>query len=302
MKVLYVTIKDPSQQGDFQELMCLRALRSALGSNCIDYPRKKVLYGDFSEVDRPSLHGRGFTLYDPIADVEDRDFSGVDIIVYGFVNKDKYVNDTYPEVEALGKPVVYVDGHDDCDIVKTPCFKHEIFEDHEGVFPLRFAIPSSKIRPIDLDGKTQLIQTTAPPYSRFGPQVLGVQGRQLYVFDSEEEYYDDMSKSWFGLTCRKGSWDSLRHLEIMAAGGLLLFRDLDKKPKTASPHNVPAPAYSTPKELSSLIERLLPDGNPSNEYKTILEHQREWLMSVGVEERLGEYMVSTIKDNFLSEN
>ena len=182
MKVLYVTIKDPSKQGDFQEVMCLRALRSALGDNCIDYPRKKILYGDFSEVDRPSMHGKGFTLYDPIEEVSDRSIEDVDIIVYGYVNKSSYVNDQYPELEGLNKPVVYIDGHDDSDIVKTPCFKHELFEEHPNVYPLRFAIPSNKVRPPDLTNKTQLIQNTAPPYSRFGPQVLGIPARQLYVY------------------------------------------------------------------------------------------------------------------------
>mgnify|MGYP003109594557 CR=1 FL=1 len=302
MKVLYVTIKDPTKQGDFQEVMCLRALRSALGDNCIDYPRKKILYGDFSEVDRPSFHGKGFTLYDPIPEVKDRDFSDVDVVVYGFVNKNNYVNDYYPELESLNKPVVYIDGHDDSDIVKTPCFKHELFEEHSEVYPLRFSIPSSKIQPIDLTNKTQLIQSTAPPYSRFGPQVLGIPARQLYVFDDEEEYYDDMARSWFGLTCRKGSWDSLRHLEIMAAGSLLLFRDLADKPSTASPHNLPAPSYSSAEELETLITRLLPNGQPSEAYKDLLLLQRDWLLTTGVEEALGKDMVSTLEEHLKNEN
>jgi len=296
MKVLYVTIKDPSKQGDFQEVMCLRALRSALGDNCIDYPRKKILYGDFSEVDRPSLHGKGFTLYDPIEEVSDRSIEDVDIIVYGYVNKSSYVNDTYPELDRLNKPVVYIDGHDDADVVVTPCFKHELFEKHENVFPLWFSIPSNKIREIDLTKKTQLIQNTAPPYSRFGPQILGVPGRQLYVFDDEESYYDDMAKSWFGLTCRKGSWDSLRHLEIMAAGSLLLFRDLADKPSMASPHNLPAPSYSSTEELQVLIERLLPNGEPSEAYKDLLYVQRDWLLNTATEEKLGEHLVNYLKE------
>ena len=136
MKVLYVTIKDPSKQGDFQEVMCLRALRYILGDNCIDYPRKKILYGDFSEVDRPSLHGKGFTLYDPIEDISDRSIDDVDIIVYGYVNKNSYVTDTYPELDRLNKPVIYIDGHDDSDVVVTPCFKHELFKLHDNVYPL----------------------------------------------------------------------------------------------------------------------------------------------------------------------
>lgn len=296
MKILYVTIKDKTKQGDFQEVMCLRALRSILGDNCIDYPKKKILYGDFSEVTRESLHGRGFTLYDPIKDVKSRSLDDVDLVVYGYVNKNSYVNDTYPELEKINKPVIYIDGHDDSDVVKTPCFKHELFQHHEGVLPLWFCIPSNKIREIDLSKKTQIIQRTAPPFSRFGPQILGIPGRQLYVFDNEESYYDDMERSWFGLTCRKGSWDSLRHLEIIAAGSLLLFRDFDLKPSTASPFNMPAVSYSTPEELKKIITELLPNGKPSDEYINILNLQRKWLLQNATEESLGNYMVKKLKE------
>ena len=296
MKILYVTIKDKTKQGDFQEVMCLRALRSVLGDHCVDYPKKKILYNDFSEVSRESLHGKGFTLYDPVQDVSDRSFEDVDVVLYGYVNKNGYVNDTYPEVEALNKPTFFIDGHDDADVVVRPCFKHERFEDIENVYPLWFSIPSSKIREIDLSKKDQLIQKTAPPFSRFGPQVLGIPGRQLYIFEDEESYYDDMARSWFGLTCRKGSWDSLRHLEIIASGSLLLFRDLDKKPQTASPLGLPAPSYSTPQELQAIVERLLPDGKVSSEYVRILNEQREWLLNTATDEVLGNHIVSTLQE------
>lgn len=296
MKILYVTIKDKTKQGDFQEVMCLRALRSVLGDNCIDYPKKKILYGDFSEVSKESLHGKGFTLYDPIKDIKDRSLEDIDVILYGYVNKSSYVNDTYSELTKLNKPIFYIDGHDDPDVVVTPCFKHERFSEQENVFPLWFCIPSNKIREVNYNKKTQLIQNTAPPYARFGPQILGVPGRQLYIFNDETSYYDDMARSWFGLTCRKGSWDSLRHLEIIAAGSLLLFRDLDKKPITASPINLPAFSYSSPEQLMSLIERLLPKGNPSNEYKEMMEKQRSWLMTVATEEALGNHLINTLKE------
>lgn len=296
MKALYVTIEDKTKQGDFQEIMCLRALRSVLGDDCIDYPKKRILYNDFSEVSKESLHGKGFTLYDPIQDVADRSFEDIDVVIYGYVNKNNYVNDTYPEVEALKKPTFFIDGHDGADVVIKPCFKHERFEEIEDVYPLWFSIPSSKIRDIDLSKKDQLIQNTAPPFSRFGPQVLGLPGRQLYIFSDEESYYNDMARSWFGLTCRKGSWDSLRHLEILASGSLLLFRDYDKKPETASPLELPAISYSSESELTDIINRLLPECAPSQEYLRILHLQRRWLLSTATEEALGNHIIKTIKE------
>ena len=55
-------------------------------------------------------------------------------------------------------------------------------------------------------------------------------------------------------------------------------------------------------ELETLIERLLPNGEPSDAYKDLLYVQREWLLSTGVEEALGLDMVSILKENFLHGN
>ena len=296
MKILYVTITDKKQQGDYLEIMALRSLRCVLGDNCIDYPKKKILYDDWSEVDKPSLHGKGFTIYTPpLEEIESRDYEDVDAIVYGFINKPHYVNDVYPEIEKLDKPRIYIDGHDDAEVVKIPSIKHELHAPQPRVYPMNLAIPSSKIREIDFSIKTQVIPNTAPPYSRFGPQIMGIQGRQLYIFDDEEEYYDDMARSWFGLSCRKGSWDALRNYEIIAAGAVLLFRDYIHKPKFASPVGVPAISYSTPDELVALINHFLPNGQPTEEYVNILNAQRKWLINMATEEKVGEYLISTIK-------
>ena len=43
--------------------MILNGLRSIVGDSCIDYPRKKVMYGDYSDTPQRELHGSGFTLY-----------------------------------------------------------------------------------------------------------------------------------------------------------------------------------------------------------------------------------------------
>jgi hypothetical protein len=298
MKIAYITIKDKNVQGDYLEIMALRSFRKVLGENCIDYPKKKTLYGDWSEVTKDNLHGKGFTIFTPeLQEIKSRDISNVDAVVYGFVKKPNYVNDIYPEIDALNKPTFYIDGHDDADVMVTPCFKHEVHGHPEGeVFPMNLAIPSEKIRDIDLSIKRQLIQKTAPPYSRFGPQVLGIPGRQLYIYDNEEDYYEDMSQSWFGLSCRKGSWDALRNYEIIAAGSLLLFRDLDQKPRFASPLNIPGVSYSTPQQLEGIVNSLLVDGKPTDQYIHILNQQRQWLLDNATEKAVGEYMVKIIEE------
>ena len=152
MKILYVTIKDKRQQGDYLEVIALRALRAVLGDNCIDYPKKKILYNDWSETEKEALHGKGFTLYTPpLEEISSRDYEDADVVVYGFINKPHYVNDIYPEIDRLNKPIIYIDGHDDSEVVRTPCFKHELHQPQKGVFSDEFGNPllkSKEDRPI----------------------------------------------------------------------------------------------------------------------------------------------------------
>ena len=82
MKILYITTSNPRAQGDFQENVILHGLRSLMGSDVVDLPRKKVMYGDFSETTRDEIHGRGFTLYTkPLMDLDasQREMSHIDV-------------------------------------------------------------------------------------------------------------------------------------------------------------------------------------------------------------------------------
>ena len=175
MKILYITTQNPRAQGDFQENIVLYGLRSVLGSNVIDVPRKKVMYGDFSETSRDELHGRGFTLYThPIEDVSDVDRSlndkNIDVVLYGVTNA--YGITDFPEINRLTNHVWYIDGHDNPDILKRPCFKREMFKNEPGVYPTGFGIPTHQIRPITFN-KKNLIQSTAPAESKFEQPTYG---------------------------------------------------------------------------------------------------------------------------------
>lgn len=43
-------------------------------------------------------------------------------------------------------------------------------------------------------------------------------GKNTYIFENEEEYYNDYKKSLFAITRKKGGWDCMRHYEILACG------------------------------------------------------------------------------------
>lgn len=290
MRIIYITTGDPKAQGDYQENVILHGLRHILRDDLIDYPRKKTMYGDFSNCKKENIHGWGFTMFNrSIPDVAKEKRAAAldeecDFVVYGVT--DAYGVPDYPELNKLAKyGVVYIDGHDHMKITKTPCFKREWCEEyvngHKNVWSTGFGIPEHLIRPLDLERKKQLIQNTAPPYSLFGPQILGINARKFYKFDIEEDYYDDMADSWFGLTCMKGGWDSMRHYEIMASGAVLLFRDYDKKPDGCSPDGLPCFSYSSRTELESIMNTLIVDNKPTDKYLNMFKQQREWLLENG---------------------
>lgn len=293
VKILFVTHPDPNQQGDLLEVGILHGLRSLMGQDCVDIPRKKVMYHDWSDTPKESLHGRGFSLYtEPIMDVDRDGIDKVDYVLYGNINIEPN-----EKINSLAKKAIYfLDGHDlygnasriieyggerVIGLQRVPCFKRELVEDNEYAHPIGFGIPEYQIRPIDLEKKTQTYQKTAPDDSLFR-NVTDLGGsRHHHKFTVEEEYYDDLSSSWFGLTCKKGGWDCLRHYEIMAAGSLLLFKDYDKKPPMCSPVNLPCFSYSTQEELDELTCRLVVDNKPTREYNEMLNRQRRWLISSG---------------------
>lgn len=301
MRILFITTQDPKKQGDLLEVSLLHGLRKVLGDDCVDYPRKKIMYHDFSDTPKETLHGRGFSLLTtPIEDVKDRNIFNqkFDYVIYG----DGHMYGEVPDIDNVNQlsdgNVWIIDGHDlygDAprkiiydgeEIIGTQftnCFKRELIEEDDStVFPTGFGIPEERIREINFSIKDQLYQKTAPSDSLFKKTNDMGGGFSHHIFTDEEEYYHDLSRSWFGLTCKKGGWDCLRHYEIIASGTLLLFRDYNKKPKLCSPQELPCFSYSSKKELEKLMSELVIDNKPTDIYLHMLEMQRKWLYDVGI--------------------
>ena len=80
-----------------------------------------------------------------------------------------------------------------------------------------------------------------------------------YFFCSEDEYYEDLRQSRFGVTTKRGGWDCMRHYELAANGCVLCFRDLDLKPNTCAPHGLNQSnciTYSNYKDLKDQINNI----------------------------------------------
>jgi len=314
MKVVFVTTINPSVQGDLLEISILNGMRSVLGANCIDFPRKKIMYHDFSDSPKNSLHGRGFSLLTtPLCDLteEQRKIEGITAIIYG--SGHMYGENRIPELEEKCDNIWFLDGHDlygnaprkithnNEEIIATQferSFKRELVEKGlNKVFPTGFGIPMERITQINLASKSQLFQKTAPDDSLFKTVKDFGGGFRHHIFNKEEDYYEDLSKSWFGLTCKKGGWDCLRHYEIIAAGSLLLFKDYDLKPKQCSPQDLPCISYSSQEQLEHIVSTLITDGQPTSHYIKLLLQQREWLFSTGNTQARALKILQTINEN-----
>jgi len=304
VKILFIATTNPEKQGDYLELSLIHGLRSILGEDFVEYPKKKILYGDFSESPINSLHGKGFTYCtEPITDVQyDRNNlkkSDFDVVLIGSGHM-------YGEKYQINHPNIwYTDGHDlygvaerrvlyqGEDLIGTQftskCFKRDLIESLPSVYATGFGIPEKKIRPINLEIKGKQFQTTAPSDACF-------LSNGAYKFDNENDYYTDMAESWFGLTCRKGGWDCLRHYEILACGALLLFKDHIKKPSLCEP-NCPVVSYSSQRELHDIMNRLVQNDKPTTEYISLLNQQREWLIEHGTCEARAQKIIEIIQSN-----
>lgn len=80
-----------------------------------------------------------------------------------------------------------------------------------------------RLLPITMGIPENLIVDRVPSKTQLFGQGLSQQGKtrqQKYRFGPGEEqlYHADYQKSYFGLTYKKGGWECLRHLEIMANG------------------------------------------------------------------------------------
>ena len=180
---------------------------------------------------RLKLYGRGFTLSGNLPDRSHLDRSNIeekikskefDAIIYGSITRGddflELVKNVYPK-----EKVAICDGEDNtkfnAEYAKYGiCFKRELID--AKYYPISFAIPEEKmIIPQAKIVKTRLLAAAIPgtPFN--------------YTYTNEKDYYDGYTTSFFGLTCKKGGWDCLRHYEIVASGCLPYFREYEKCPQ-----------------------------------------------------------------------
>jgi hypothetical protein len=121
------------------------------------------------------------------------------------------------------KDIIFIDGEDEEDRIQKDVvgqgryFKREYNKKIDGVYPINFGIPEELV--LDkIKDKEKLISDIVPNF------------KYKYVFENEDEYYNEYSKSWFAHTSKKGGWDCMRHYEIMMNGCIPIFDNLENCP------------------------------------------------------------------------
>lgn len=156
------------------------------------------------------------------------------LIIYGAIRRcqDYYdlVIQHYPDSK-----IICIDGNDetDCDrkfYEKHLYFKRELVDDehlierhHPNLKPISFSIPTCK-----------LATQTFEKEKEFGIVLPGQP--ETYIFNNEQDYYDDYNKSYYGLTTKKAGWDCMRHYEILANNCIPYFPGLEDCPKNTLTH------------------------------------------------------------------
>jgi hypothetical protein len=247
MKILFIAKGDLP---DFQSDMVFHGLRSLFGADVIDankiwhmYKKDKEQYWTERVPDQGRSYGRGFTLYGTFEDIDDSlridlvdkiRSKYFDYVVYGSITRcQDYIQEVL-KVYNKGK-IIFIDGEDHQGIdyslidVGGHLFKRELnTSPTDRLHPINFCIPEEKV--------LSSVPEKSQDWGTVQPGKL-----ETYIFDEEKPYFEDYQKSYFGLTFKKGGWDTLRHLEILMNGCIPYFPDLEKCP--------PETMMKFPKEL-----------------------------------------------------
>jgi hypothetical protein len=221
---------------DYQLDSLFHGLASVLGDDLIDTPEFDHMYKEnlhLLHADNP----RRFSLFGKV-DAREVDRNDIpqkvkskyfDFVILGLHHADEVSDKELEEIELFkDSNLVIIHGGDNLSCREEllnygPIFKRELNDvPNDNFHPISFSIPSELIVD-EVPEKSQAFGTVIPSF-------MQQPSFSTYIFDNEKDYLKDYGKSFFGLTWRKGGWDCLRHYEIMAAGCVPYFVDLQQCP------------------------------------------------------------------------
>ena len=150
------------------------------------------------------------------------------------------------------------------------------------VYPITFCIPNEKIS-LSKTNKTKILSNLIPG------------NLKTYIYNTEEDYYNEYKKSYFAITTKKAGWDCMRHYEILANNCIPYFIDIQKCPLNTM--------YFLPKQLliksNILYEKKFKNKNITqlniediNEYNILQEELLEYTKNNLTTEIMAKYILT----------
>jgi hypothetical protein len=290
MKILYVTNYNSIAKAsggfisDYQNDLVFYGLREMFGDDVVDSTQIISLYKEYeNKIPYQHLWG-GMTTFWLIGDnnidrtnieekIKDQYY---DLIIYGAIKRCKDYYDLVSQCYPANK-VILIDGNDETELDplyhKHLYFKRELIENHKNLLPITFGIPTSKLA-IPNKNKTQEYATCIPGQP------------ETYIFKSEQPYYEDYQKSYYGVTTKKAGWDCMRHYEILGNYCIPYFVGLEDCPKNT--------LANLPKELLLEARNLAGNFDEQN-YFNILDELFDYTKNNLTTKNLATYILNYAK-------
>ncbi|MDB4396132.1 hypothetical protein N9Z65_00805 [bacterium] len=283
MKILYITIGDHM---DYQNDSALIGLKELFGADVVDVNKQHHNYDTYDADLAKTMYGKGMTVTRVLQDlpVDRTDIKNkiktkyFDYIVYGSIWRcSSYINEVLSYYDP--SKVIIIDGEDETNInntfnLGTHYFKRELIHKNDRLKPISFAIPTSKVN-FNKDKKKDRAFITP-------------QDTSTYIYDNEDDYYNDYNEARFGITTKKHGWDCMRHYEILANGCIPHFLDIDSCPELIM-HNFP-------KSLCKEVNQLLKSTSPQDVYDEYAEKFEQHLLNNNTTKQLATYIIDAVKE------
>jgi hypothetical protein len=294
LKILYLTDAQPDYLSDD----LLYGLRSLLGSDVVDYPRKDVLYRTSAlKPAAPQLYGRGFHCFG----LDDVPIDRTDIASkIGGRHFDFIINSSAWRIRCPFHPrLVVIDGEDHGRLMPRYAgkpalyFKRELYAPQPGVESILFALP-------DFLYDDRVLPRTKRYHASFGPtstvrQQLAATYPPQYSFLTWQDYVGDIKQSWFAISPKGAGYDCQRHYEILGQAVLCIFMDEGAPPLLRKcfrdGHN--CLTFSNAEELRRKMDQCADPGR-------LIEQAREDLLSTHLASRRVEQLVSVMVSKTLA--
>jgi len=291
---------------DYLQDSVFYGLRNLLGDRCVDYPRKDVMYSTSTKLSS-QIYGNGFTVWKllPELKVDRSEISEkirrkyFDLIIFGSVGRQQSLISEYATVVLRSRTkCVFLDGEDNGGWRKKqllglvfPYYKRErIGLGRLFSRPISFSIPQEKIRTQFVE-KNQLFARHVQCDEAYKISWVQENCQRSYAFADEEEYRDDLARSYYAITMKKGGWDCMRHYEIAANGAVMAFHDLQVKPEGCAPHGLTdmenVVAFGTADELVEKMQFIEKD----NIFRKIQNASMRWAL-----DHISEIVASRLLD------